>query len=109
MLCEEATFCPTQANRNCPTTKLLSHDVTDGREKDGSRSLKTSHLGHGFDDGYISLTSSHTVRRGLTGASQNELYTGIYGFRRRQKKPSVMDDLFYIDLASIQGLAICVD
>ena len=58
-------------------THNMSHDATDGREKDGSRSLKTSHLGHDFDDGYISLTSSHIVRRGLTGASQNELYTSI--------------------------------
>ena len=47
----------------------LSHDATDGREKDGSRSLKTSHLGHDYDDDYISLTSSHIVRRGLNGAS----------------------------------------
>jgi len=36
-------------------TVQLSHDATDGRENDGSRSLKTSHLGHCFDDGYISL------------------------------------------------------
>ena len=55
----------------------MSHDATDGRENDGSRSLKTSHLGHGFDDDYISLTLPHIVRRGLTVASQNELYTNI--------------------------------
>ncbi len=34
-------------------------------------------VGHGFDDSYISLTSSHIVRRGLNGASQNVLYTSI--------------------------------
>lgn len=45
-------------------------EVIDGREKDGSRSLKTSHLGRSFDDSYISLTSSHIVRCGLNGASQ---------------------------------------
>ena len=63
--------------KNLHLKTKLSHDATDGREKDGGRSLKTSHLGHCFDDGYISLTSSHIVRRGTTGASQNELYKGI--------------------------------
>ena len=52
-------------------------EVIDGCEKDGSRSLKTSHLGHGFDDSYISLTTSHIVRRGLNADSQNALYTSI--------------------------------
>ena len=56
---------------------MLSHDATDGRENDGSRSLKTSHLGRCFDDGYISLTLPHIVRRGLNGTSQNALYTSI--------------------------------
>ena len=52
-------------------------EVIDGCEKDGSRSLKTSHLGHGFDDSYISLTSSHILRCGLNGVSHNTLYTSI--------------------------------
>ena len=34
-------------------------------------------VGHGFDDGYISLTRIDIARRGLSGASQNELYTSI--------------------------------
>ena len=52
-------------------------EVIDDREKGRSRSLKTSHLGHCFDDYYISLTLPHIVRRGLNGAIHNVLYKNI--------------------------------
>jgi len=71
--------CPEMENQSRSATPM-SHDTTDGREKDGSRSLETGYLGNDFDDGYISLTLPHILRRGLTGASQNELYTSIFTF-----------------------------
>ena len=58
----------------------LSHDEAHSPKKNEIGSLRRSSIrsaGQDFDDDDISLTRIDTARRGLTEASQNELYISI--------------------------------